>query len=716
MLTVYSDRVVTGLSEYYKNMSHNKFPLLHAAPESGNHIAYTKNYFSVRNKCMLRPFNTSFLCLFFLLLSNTRMVFAQLELVPIWRTPPPEVSFKKNLPNARTSGAAVPMLLPFWDDFSLNKFDPLNNTAYPNDTLWEYSRRVWVNDQMGINPPSIYVATFDGYDSLGKPYAKNDILAKGFADRLTSRPLRMDLVAQANRPRVFMSFFYQIQGNGERPDPGDVLSLEFKDNRGIWNEVWKVEANNQMNKAKFDTVRIKNLNDEYFHDKFQFRFKNFGRLSGSYDTWNVDYVYVSNGIPLYIPAPKPGEEPKKFRDFPDRTIVSGLTSLFKEYQSMPLKHFRLDTSLTLQPSITVSNQRKDQTLSNENNPQSFNVNLKVKILKTQNNTTSASDFAFNQTGNKIVVYYQDLIKVNFTKLPPDLKSIDADIERMSLDFKGSIDAGDNTPKTSTEGDFDTIAYKRIDFRYNDTTRRTYVLDDYYAYDDGTAEYGARINGIGTQLAYEFNLKNNNAADTVIAIDYYFPPFGDESSQSVQFHVLGALTGQETDYLYRRNTVIKRSANNVFVRETLASPIVVQSKFYIGWRLLSNALIPVGLDRSVDSGDKLFINPNGDWVQNTALKGSLMIRPVFIRKGETPPIVGVEDGPVTSLYPNPNNGVFYLPSQSEQISVVDMTGKPILITVEDQQDQKKISIEAAMGIYVVRYFDGKWKSIKMAIKP
>ncbi|MFM7855948.1 MAG: T9SS type A sorting domain-containing protein [Flammeovirgaceae bacterium] len=653
---------------------------------------------------MLRPFNTSFLCLFFLLLSNAQVIFAQVELVPIWRTPPPEVSFKKNLPYARTSDATVPMLLPFWDDFSLNKFDPLNNTAYPNDTLWEYSRRVWVNDQMGINPPSIFVATFDGYDSLGKPYSKNDILAKGFADRLTSRPLRMDLVAPANRNNVFLKFFYQYQGNGEAPDAGDILYLYLKDKNGIWNEVWKIENDGTLDKTKFVEVPIQITDPKYFHNKFQFRFQNFGRTSGPYDTWNVDYVYVSNGKKQYSPV---------YPDFPDRTIVSGPNSFLVEYQSIPIKHFRLSPNSYIRaPEVLLTNLRNDPAKQ----PINYSVRAKVTVRKNgaltsttnlvSNNVNIGSPLAFGEFKLRSIPGITSL---------PSLTTIDNQIDSIAIKVMFNLDSSDHVIKPIKNGDWDTTVYTRIDFRHNDTTRTTYYLGSYYAYDDGTAEYGARINGIGSQLAYEFNMKTN-AVDTLVAIDYYFPPFGDESSQSVQFHILGALTGQETDYLYRRNTVIKRSANNLFVREALASPVTVQGKFYIGWRLLSNALIPVGLDRSFDSGSKMFYNISGDWEQNTTLKGSLMVRPVFIRQGQTPPTVGVEGEPVNLLYPNPNNGVFYLPAQSEQISVIDMTGRHIVSTIEDQLDQKKISVEANTGIYVVRYFDGKWKSVKMAITP
>ena len=94
-------------------------------------------------------------------------------------------------------------MLPFWDDFSSIR------NGKPDNKLWEYSESVWVNDGLGINPPSLNVATFDGLDSLGKPYNVNDVLAKGYADKLISAPIRMDLVSEADRSRVFIGFFYE---------------------------------------------------------------------------------------------------------------------------------------------------------------------------------------------------------------------------------------------------------------------------------------------------------------------------------------------------------------------------------------------------------------------------------------------------------------------------------------------------------------------------
>ena len=90
---------------------------------------------------------------------------------------------------ARTQ-AGTPVLLPFWDDFA-------SSEVLLQQTLWFAGNSVSLNNGIGIRPPSKNVVSFDGADSLGKPYNVNDVLAKGYADRLISQPIRMDLVDPA---------------------------------------------------------------------------------------------------------------------------------------------------------------------------------------------------------------------------------------------------------------------------------------------------------------------------------------------------------------------------------------------------------------------------------------------------------------------------------------------------------------------------------------
>ena len=141
---------------------------------------------------------------------------AQLIVFPLAQSAPATKSPKTS---ARTK-EVTPLTLPFWDDFSFSEIK-----YYPSEKLWQQSKSVWVNDGIGINAPSLKVATFDGLDSNGKPYSINDVLAKGKADSLVSNPIQLDLVSVAQRGTVYLSFYYQFRGNGEPPYRGSTKSL-----------------------------------------------------------------------------------------------------------------------------------------------------------------------------------------------------------------------------------------------------------------------------------------------------------------------------------------------------------------------------------------------------------------------------------------------------------------------------------------------------------
>src|SRR5690606_37405864 len=96
--------------------------------------------------------------------------------------------------------------LPFFDDFSQQYY-------YPDADKWE-DNYVYINSNYAVNPISYGVATFDGLDSTGYPYNFNNPTSHGVADYLTSKPIDLSSVTDS----VYLSFFFQPQGNGNRPE------------------------------------------------------------------------------------------------------------------------------------------------------------------------------------------------------------------------------------------------------------------------------------------------------------------------------------------------------------------------------------------------------------------------------------------------------------------------------------------------------------------
>ena len=56
------------------------------------------------------------------------------------------------------------------------------------------------------------------------------------------------------------------------------------------------------------------------------------------------------------------------------------------------------------------------------------------------------------------------------------------------------------------------------------------------------------------------MKTTNS-DTIVAVDIYFPRFGDDSNQTIQLLIAKELTGKASDYLYQQDLIVQRHNRN-----------------------------------------------------------------------------------------------------------------------------------------------------------
>lgn len=617
---------------------------------------------------------------------NAQLAFSQFTIVPL----PKEKNLKAGY-SGRTQELA-PMPLPFWDDFSFS-----NRPDSPHDTLWNSSNSVSLNFGLGINPPSLGVATFDGLNEFGSPYVPNEPLAKGIADSLVSRPIALDLVPLGERSSVFLSFYFQYKGNGEAPDPGDQLRVLFKNSSGAWITVRTIENDGSLDPTVFTQTLIPVAGNDFFHSGFQFTIQSYGRLSGPFDTWNVDYIYLNKG------------RNASDTSYPDRTISIPLSSMLNGYYSMPFDHFMEDpASYLTAPLLTMHNLEfiPGNTTQSDVQPISYDSEDSVFVYRdeTENIYTHQLDLA-TSIGNP-------LQPLEFRKTPiqtlPDLSSLSALDSAARIKLKLWINSGDNVVPSVAEplGDYNTIKYAPIDFRLNDTTQVEYMLDNYYAYDDGTAEYGASLNQPGAQLACLFKM-NTLKRDTIVAIDFYFPEFGEDIGQSIEVLILRDLSGDPSSFLHKQTVNVVRGAKNKFWRLGLERLVGVKDQFYVGWKQSTSTSLPIGLDKNTNSGDKIFFNTNGEWEPNVNLVGSLMIRPVFGKGiGVFTGLPNEEVSPI-QFYPNPSNGSFMVTGNAETIEVYDITGRIIPQSIVKTQEGQQVQlINARPGLYILRLFSPK----------
>ncbi len=570
-----------------------------------------------------------------------------------------------------------PKPLPFWDDFSFNQ------NGFPSDTLWLNSQNVGISQGIGINPLSVFVANFNGTSADGRPYSTTDPLATGLTDSLVSRQILMTDVPLAQRNSVFISFYYQYQGLGEAPDPGDEFYLEFRNDQMQWERVWSVDGSINLSPDVFNPVILPVNQPRFFHNAFQFKFQSKGRQSGPFDTWNLDYVFLNslrNSSDL---------------SFPDRSIAAPLSSLFGDYWSIPLKHFIEDPQLLMQtPDFGLYNLKAgfsqpinydtDVSITNIFEDESFNTN--TYALETEAGI-----------GGTLQNFERRMVS---TQTLPDNSWFDADAKAIEITYKISVSTKDNVPPAEL-GDYE-ARYIPIDFRWNDTIRTTYRLADYYAYDDGEAEFAAGLNVAGGRAVYLFNVLGNEP-DTIVSVDMHFPFVGTNESAQIDLIILRDLEEGPGSLLHLQTVNVERTGNSQFVNYKLSEPVGVNNTYYLGWRQRSSNRVDVGLDKNNDTGDRIYFNIGDSWQQNVNVKGSLMIRP-RIGKG-TGIITGIEKSSNTlnRAWPNPSStGIFYLNGQFDKFEVLDQFGRYIPFQYHQTEERLTIDLSAQpKGMFFLR---------------
>jgi len=150
--------------------------------------------------------------------------------------------------------------LPFIDDFAY-----YSRSTKPDRKLW-MDDYVFINNDYPIHPPSNGVATFDALDANGNVYQNTALTFP--ADTLTSCPIDLGVSGLSN---VYLSFFYQPQGHGDNPEPGDSLILQFKSPvTERWRTIWHTPG---APTHPFKQVLLP-VEGEYLRKGFQFRFVN----------------------------------------------------------------------------------------------------------------------------------------------------------------------------------------------------------------------------------------------------------------------------------------------------------------------------------------------------------------------------------------------------------------------------------------------------------
>jgi hypothetical protein len=448
-------------------------------------------------------------------------------------------------------------------------------------------------------------------------------------------------------------FYYQARGLGDSPELTDSLILDFfKPRQNKWQQrVWfsKGNANSNTNDTIFKRAFVFISDTAFLQDGFKFRLKNKATTAGNFDHWHVDYVYLDKNRSII------GDTVLN-----DISIGTMPSPYLKNYGAMPWQQY-IPTEMAEKVAVrirnngsTVANMSYENKIYNKNSLQLYSYNGGANNL-----------FRFKDSSwSKFAPHANSVINYSFTTLPD------------SADFK----IKHFVYRNSGSNDFN---------KQNDTVLQIQKFRNYYALDDGTAEAGYYVNGVGGKMAMKFKL---NFTDTLRAVRIYFDPVGNINLAQVNYKFRVNLWadggGAPGGLLYRDSIKLPKYYSdkffNAFEEYKLTTPLVLNAgTYFIGIQQQVATGIAVGFDRNLNHNTSLYFDSGSGWTQSS-IYGSIMINPVVGKR--VLPFVGVSENNANkyssqSIYPNPAN---------DYIQVTVTTDKPANYSISNSMGEVVLS--------------------------
>jgi hypothetical protein len=563
----------------------------------------------------------------------------------------------------KSAPSALLLTLPFFEDFS-------SPEVFPDPGKWA-DPYAFINTSFSRDPVSIGVATLDAIDENGDVYALTSWPAS--SDMLTSLPFDLSPYS-APEDTVIMSFFYQSGGTGEVPELSDSLLLEFfapTDNQ------WRKEWFAILDTASLFQQVILPVPVSYYQSGFRFRFRNYTSLSpdevaggdgavSNADCWNIDYIMLNT------------QPASAHQIIPDIAIMEPPRNLMDFYEAVPWLHLNDAQSITRNYMQYVFRNLQKAEIAN------MGRNYYTKNLGN-GNSEYAQEFYDDFSA-------EEIIRRNDPFITP---------------FTRNDDSG--------EGIIEVAGYlitPEGQHKENDTAKIILHFKDYYAYDDGTPEYGFGISGPsmeGALLAYRFRIYK---ADTLRALDMYFNKARDNYNADLGFNLCvwkddGGKPGELIYLAPDEFTPDLDTEMPEFKRYPISIDtdlVVTDTSIYVGWKQVTDEFLNLGYDINRDNISRIFVNTSGEWFNpgSSIIPGSLMIRPVF---GSKAVITGSAEIPETPLdivlYPNPASSKVFIRASGvvvRRIWVYDLYGR-LVLQQQDHSDHLDVS-GFQSGIYEV----------------
>jgi hypothetical protein len=561
-----------------------------------------------------------------------------------------------NPDNKLTKGAGSDTLdLPFFDDFS-------RISIVPDSKKWA-DNYVFINNTYSDRQITSGIATFDALDNTGRLYPEASPMVFE-ADHLTSLPINLAYPVTDN---LWLSFYYQAGGLGDLPEINDSLTLQFyAPDEDRWYRAWACAGNNDPD---FKIAMIRIDQDKFLKKGFRFRFINFASLSpniiepsmvSNCDQWNIDYVLLDRN------------RNEKDTVFHDVAFRFPLRSLLKTHEAMPWRQFKQVYLQEMGSGIPIHYRNNDTIVRNVT--RNFEIRDEYKNIQVKTFSAGATN----------------------------------------IDPLTNIDYNANLIYTYNTDNEDSALFKvtawlitdEFDPKQNDTLVYYQKFGNYFAFDDGTAEGGYGINGLGSRnamVAYRFR---SFIQDTVRAISICFnDSYMNANLREFDLMVWDDNNGVPGNVIASREEVMVEQGTelNGFYTYIIPGSVMVDGIFYVGWKQRSETFLNAGYDVNTPNGGKQFYWINGNWNQS-AENGTVMIRPV-LGGPVTTSIDDVTTDKRNSLHIWPNPASEYICLDPEEnlspgltyIAITDLQGRMLMKVPYNEM----INISALHeGLYIV----------------
>lgn len=555
----------------------------------------------------------------------------------------------------------------------------VENRLSNKNAFWLDSN-VYKNNHFAVNPWTIGVVTFDGLNSNGFPYFINTSI-RGYGDYLTSKPINLEGLKL--KDSIYFSFLYQPKGFGDAPENVNVGSTSKHDSLCLqfynptydkWFSVWSMSVSEDPEILKkefvsFRKVHFRIKDSTFLRKNFQFRFVNYGDLSGSLDHFHLDYIKFRKNS---------GYQDTLFKDF---AFIYPVTTILKKYTSVPWKHFINANKKPLSDSITFFIRNGSNIKENNEQPGFLRLHkngLKFNEFEILGQKLTNGEVNYMPFTNYVSYYnFSDKINIPFNNEDSVSILIDANI-------KASFT---NLPEN------DSSFYKQI-------------FADYYAYDDGSAEAAYGLKSPQASVAFKFSTLK---ADSLIGAYMCFTPSVNDKSKK-QFALTvwkdnngipGEIIYEDDDFsLHNPEYGIKRDEFIPYYFKDFKR-FLVDTSFFIGIRQIDKDHLNLGFDRNTKNISKIYYSLDKiNWSQSQVdTIGTLMIRPAFLSNLNKKVYLEKLDVDRSFIvYPNPVIGTLFIDASEDEFKITDFQGRHIISFLNNQRGIDISNLSS--GIYFV----------------